>query len=119
MAADADHNAQLAGLLTPLFDTVELAFQEGLVDHLALALQRQRLEALHEVHRVVAGRHLDDQMHVAAFGAEARPVLGSTGLVHVVVGVDPIARALVNHPDDAFLGVPLLHHRAVGADVWA
>ena len=91
MRADAHQHAQVAHLLAPLLDRVHLAGLVGFVHHLALPVQRQGLQRLHQHGRLHAGRDLDDQVHLAALGLKARQILRRAVHVHVVERVDAVA----------------------------
>ena len=66
---------------------------------------------------IVACRHLNDQVHLAAFGLKPRQVLRSATHVHVVERVDPEAVRPVHHLADFILRVPVGHCLAVIAVV--
>src|ERR1035438_1076198 len=96
----AHQHPQIAHLLAPSLYGVHLAALVRFVDHLALPVQRQRLQGLHQHGRFDAGGDLDDEVHVAALRPKPRQVLWGAVQMHVVERVDPVTVALVHDGED-------------------
>src|ERR1039457_6639657 len=70
--AHSHQHAQIARLLAPFLHGIHLAGLVCLVHHLALPLQSQRLQRLHQHRRLDAGGHLNDRSEECRVGKECR-----------------------------------------------
>ena len=107
MGADADHDAEVAHFSAPVALGGHVALLEGEVDLFAAALHGEGLVEFDELCGIVVGCDLHDEVHFAAFGDKAQPVVAGAGDVDEVEGVDAEAGGAVEDFNDALLGVPL------------
>ena len=110
MRADSDDDAHVTYLLAPVANRVHGAVAKGDVGHFALAEHGQRLEGFCQRGRVIViTQDLHDEVHLAAFGDEADPILWQALKSNVIERVDAEARALMHHGAHPLRRVPIFH----------